>query len=158
MTQQEIITGRLKNARNWLGSVLPRITDEMLPTAPTEGMRTFAGQLVEIIEVEAQLGPVLTSGKTLSDEELAALIGDVTTLDGLKRALTEVREGTLAYLQTLSEADLAEEIIVPQFYGAYWPKPGPRGEHFRNVAEHEFYHVGQLISYCWARGDDPYKW
>ena len=79
-------------------------------------------------------------------------------MDGLKRALVEVRGGTLAHLETLGEAELAEEVTLPQWYGAYWPKPCPRGEHFRNVAEHEFYHAGQLISYLWARGDDPYVW
>ena len=158
MTQQEIIRGRLDYAREWLDSVLPRLSEEMLPWAPKEGMRTVSGQLVEIIAVEAYLVPALKEGKKLSDDEIAALVGDEGSLEGLKKALTEVRARTLAYLETLSEAELAEEVSLPQWYGAYWPKSMPRGEHFRNVAEHEFYHAGQLISYLWARGDDPYKW
>jgi uncharacterized damage-inducible protein DinB len=158
MTQGEIIRGRLKTARWWLDSVLTRLTPEMLGWAPKEGMRTISGQLVEIIEVEAQLVPVMVYGKTLSDEELAAIVGDPTSLEGLKNVLTEVRGRTLAHLDSLSEADLAEEVSLPQWYGAYWPKPGPLGEHFRNTAEHEFYHAGQLMSYLWAAGDNPFDW
>lgn len=158
MTQREIIKGRLDYVRSWLDDVLPRLTPEMLAWAPGEGVRTIAGQLAEILSVEVQLVPVLKNGRELSDDEVAALISDWNSLEGLKTALVEVRARTLAHLETLSEAELAEEVTLPQWYGAYWPKPSPRGEHFRNVAEHEFYHVGQLISYLWMRGDDPYQW
>lgn len=158
MTQKEIIKGRLDYAREWLDSVLPRLTQEMLSWAPGEGMRTVSGQLVEIISVEAFLVPALQEGRRLSDAEVTELVGDETDLDGLKRALIEERARTLAHLETLSDAELLESVALPQWYGAYWPKGLPRGEHFRNVAEHEFYHAGQLISYLWARGDDPYAW
>lgn len=130
----------------------------MLAWAPAEGMRTVSGQLVEIIEVEAQLVPVLRDGKQLSDPELEAMIGDKSSLERLKTVLTEVRDRTLAELESLSDEQLAEEVDLPQWYGAFWPKLCPLGEHFRNVAEHEFYHTGQLISYMWARGDNPYDW
>jgi uncharacterized damage-inducible protein DinB len=158
VTQREIIAGRLDYVREWLDDVLPRLTPEMLSWAPETGMRTVSGQLVEIIAVEAQLVPIMRDGKELSEDEIAAIVEDPSSLDGLKKVLTEVRGSTLAYLETLSEAELAEGVTLPQWYGAYWPKPCPRGEHFRNVAEHEFYHVGQLISYLWASGDNPYDW
>lgn len=130
----------------------------MLAWAPSAGMRTVSGQLVEILSVEAHLVPALKEGRRLSDDEVAEMIGDENSLAGLRNALTEVRTRTLGYLDTLSEAELAEAVSVPQWYGAYWENPMPVGEHFRNVAEHEFYHAGQLISYLWARGDDPYAW
>ena len=158
MTQRDIIVGRLKTSRWWLESALARVTPEMLSWAPKPGMRTVAGLLVEIIEVEAQLVPVLRTGKELSEGELGGIVGDQSNLDGLKAALASVRQGTLAYLETLDERDLAAEVSVPQWYGAYWPKLGPLGEHFRNTAEHEFYHAGQLITYLWASGDNPYDW
>jgi uncharacterized damage-inducible protein DinB len=158
VTQKEIIRGRLEYARGWLDSVLPRLDEAMLAWAPGEGMRTVSGQLVELIWAESYLVPALKEGKRLSDDEVAAIVGDENSLAGLKKALTEVRTQTLAYLETLSEDELAEPVTLPQWYGAFWANPMPRGEHFRNVAEHEFYHAGQLISYLWARGDDPYKW
>lgn len=158
MTQREIIKGRLDYARSWLNDVLPRLTPEMLMWAPGEGMRTISGQLLEIISVEAQFVPALKYGRPLTDEECLAIATEESGLEELLAALTDVRARTLEYLETLSEADLAAEVTLPQWYGAYWPKPCPRGEHFRNIAEHEFYHAGQLISYLWARGDDPYQW
>ena len=158
MNQHEIIAGRLEYSRAWLNSVLPRLTQEMLPWAPTEGMRTVAGQLVEIIWVEAQLVPALKGGKLLTDDELSAICSEGSGLDELLAALTTVRTQTLQHLNDLSEANLAANVMLPQWYGAYWPKPGPCGEHFRNIAEHEFYHVGQLMSYLWAKGDNPYEW
>ena len=158
MTEREIIRGRLDYARAWLDSALPRLTQEMLTWVPTEGMRTISGQLIEIISVEAQLVPVLKDGKELTDDELASIIEDPNSLDTLRRVLAEVRERTFEFLGSLSDDQLKAEVSVPQWYGAYWPKPCPCGEHFRNIAEHEFYHAGQLISYLWARGDDPYNW
>src|SRR5689334_9416134 len=103
MTQGEIIKGRLNTARWWLNTVLPRLTPELLPWAPTEGMRTISGQLVEIIEVEAQLVPVLRDGKQLSEDELAAIVGDQSSLEGLRQVLTGVRGRTLEHLASLSE-------------------------------------------------------
>lgn len=158
MTQRTIIRDRLNYVRGWLNDVLPRLTPEMLPWAPAPGMRTIAGQLVEIVAVEATLVPALRDGTLPADEELAAIANEEMPLDALLQALIDVRSRTLAYLDHLSENDLAAELVVPQWYGAYWKTPLPCGEHFRNVAEHEFYHAGQLITYLWARGDDPYAW
>lgn len=158
MTQHEIIRGRLKYSRAWLNSVLPRLTEEMLPWAPTEGMKSVSEQLLEIIGVEAQLVPALTTGTLLTDEEIDIIADGKTSLDGLLEALTSVRNKTLECLDSLTEDELVADVTLPQWYGAYWPKPGPVAEHFRNVAEHEFYHVAQLISYRWAQGDNPYNW
>jgi uncharacterized damage-inducible protein DinB len=156
--QSEIIVGRLNYTRGWLESVLPRLTQEMLDWAPAEGMRTISGQFIEIISVEAPLVPALKENRQISDEEFDLILPDPKSLEGLKSSLIEVRGRTLAYLNSLSEDELIEEVSLPQWYGAYWPNPFARGEHFRNIAEHEFYHAGQLISYLWMRGDDPYQW
>lgn len=157
MTQKEIIQGRLGTSRWWLNEVLPRLSPEMLAWAPAEGVRTIAGQLVEIISVEAQLVPAV-KGKLLTDEELSEIATEESSLETLLAALTEVRARTLECLEGLSEAELAAEVSLPQWYGAFWRTPLPLGEHFRNVAEHEFYHAGQLMTYLWVRGDNPYDW
>ena len=73
--------------------------------------------------------------------------------------LNDVRQGTLAFLDSLTDDELSEEIASgDQYYGTLWLPTMPRAEFFLNVAEHEFYHVGQLISYLWASGNDPYQW
>ena len=157
MTQKEIIKGRLGTSRWWLSEVLPRLSETLLAWAPAEGVRTVRGQLVEIISVEAQLVPALT-GEPLTDPALAEIDEETSSLEALVAALGVVRERTLACLDGLSEEELAAEVTVPQWYGAFWRTPMPCGEHFRNIAEHEFYHAGQLMTYLWVRGDNPYDW
>ena len=34
----------------------------------------------------------------------------------------------------------------------------PISEVLRSIATHESYHTGQLITYLWMRGDNPYEW
>ena len=77
--------------------------------APAEGMRTVAGQLVEIISVEAPLVPRLKEGRQLSDPEVDAIIGDQHNLENLRRALIDVRRDTLDYLDSLTDEQLSEE-------------------------------------------------
>lgn len=122
-------------------------------------MRTAAGQLVEIISVEVPLVPRLKEGRQPSDAEVDAVIGDQHSLENLLGRLVEVRQTTLDYLDSLSDEELSEEIPSGgAWFGTLWLPSMPRAEHFLNIAEHEFYHVGQLISYLWCRGDDPYAW
>ncbi len=120
-------------------------------------MRTIGGQLVEIIEIEIPLVLRLRDGRHPSEDEIAATVGDPHRLESLKRSLIDVRKGTLEYLDSLSDEGMSQEIALDQYYGTLYLPTMPRAEHFLNVTEHEFYHVGQLISYLWARGDDPYK-
>ncbi len=95
----------------------------------------------------------------MTDSEVDAIIGDENDLEHLRRVLVDVRRGTLEYLDSLTDKQLSEEIPSGEaWFGTMWLPVMPRGEHFRNIAEHEFYHAGQLISYHWCHGDDPYKW
>ena len=159
MKQRDLIKARLAHVRSWLDHVLERVTPDLMNWAPAEGMRTVAGQLEEIISVELPLVPHLKEGRQLSDAEYIAIVGDQTNLENLRRVLIDVRRRTLEYLDALSDEELAEEVPSgEQWFGTMWLPTMPRAEHFLNIAEHEFYHVGQLISYLWARGDDPYKW
>jgi hypothetical protein len=159
LSRRALVKARLINVRQWLDSVLPRLTPEILDWAPAEGMRTISGQLVEIISVELSLVPRLKEGRQPSDPEIDAIIGDQSSLENLLQTLVEVRKGTLEYLESLTDDELAEEVPSGEaWFGTLWLPEMPRAEHFLNIAEHEFYHVGQLISYLWCRGDDPYKW
>ena len=118
-------------------------------------MRTIAGQLVEIISVEAPLVPYLKTGYLLTEAEVDGIVGNSHNLNHLLHALTEVRQSTLDYLNSLSDPELSE--IVPSgdpWFGTLWLPAMPRAEHFLNIAEHEYYHVGQLISYLWCKGEE----
>jgi uncharacterized damage-inducible protein DinB len=159
VTQRDIVKARLQNARDWFNSAAKRLTPEMADWAPAPGMRTVAGQLAEVLSVEIPLVPRLKEGRELTDDEWDAIIGDQHDLANLKSKLIEVRQNTLAYLDSLSDEELAEQIPSGEaWFGTLWLPVMPRAEHFLNIAEHEYYHAGQLISYLWAHGDDPYKW
>jgi uncharacterized damage-inducible protein DinB len=154
-----LLKSRLALVRRDLDQIVGRLTPELLDWAPTPGMRTVSGQIVEIVGTEIQLVSLLEDGQWISDPEACEIIGDCDNLGNLRRALTEFRTQTLAYLDSLSEADLAEEVSFGGGWLASLTLPTvPRAEIFVNIADHEWYHVGQLTSYLWARGDDPYQW
>ena len=122
-------------------------------------MRTIAGQYLEIISVEYALVPRLKDGRDISDQEFDTFVGNQHSLANLQAKLGKVRQISLQYLDLLSEEELVEEVPSGNaWFGTLWLPKMPRAEHFLNIAEHEFYHTGQLISYLWAYGEDPYKW
>ncbi|MGI8924177.1 MAG: DinB family protein [Fimbriimonadales bacterium] len=142
-----------------LYEVLGRLKDEDLPWAPSRGMRTIAGQLAEIAGTERQLMAWLLDQKQISFE-VANEFGDRgLSLAGMKEALDEVRASTLVFMDSLAEEDLETPVPMPEgwFESLGQPEIQP-SEVFRSLAQHEWYHVGQLVSYLWSRGDDPYKW
>lgn len=158
-TRATLIKGRLAYIRRQLDTVLDKLTPDLLEWAPAAGMRTVSGQLVEIIGVELPLVAQLRDGKQISDADTDAIIGDAGSLDNLRIVLNSVHRETLDYLDSLSDGDLAEEVSYGGiWFGSFWQPQMPRAELFLNVAGNEYYHVGQLISYLWARGNDPYQW
>jgi len=156
-SRHTLIKARLATVRRDLEESLGRLTADMMGWAPEERMRTVAGQLVEIVSTEMQLMTLLREDRWITDAEARTIIGDCDDLLNLRRAVDGVRKETLAYLSLLSEAELAEEV---EFGGGWFGSLGlstiPRAEVFVNVADHEWYHVGQLTSYRWARGINPY--
>ena len=158
-SRRDLIWGRLESVRNELNDVVARLTPEILEWAPTEGMRTVVGQLIEILEIEIPLVTFLKEGRMMSEGEYMAVMGKPETFEGLKEKLTEVRHLTLQYLGSLPESELLDEVDCKDiWFGSFWQPTLPRAEVFLNVASHELYHVGQLVSYMWARGDNPYEW
>jgi uncharacterized damage-inducible protein DinB len=158
-TRHQLVEARLKTARSDMGQILPRITPDMLGWAPAPGMRTIAGQLVEVAATELQLITQLRDGRWISDPEAAQIIGDCSDLDTLRQALGAFREQTLAFLHSLTPEQLEEEVEFDAgWFGSLGLPTIPRAEVFINVADHEWYHWGQLTTYLWTRGDDPYKW
>lgn len=152
-----LIKARLKTVRRDLDEAVSRTANEMLPWAPTPGMRTISGQFVEIISTEMQLVALLRDDKDISDEEARTIIGDCDDLQNLKDSLVRVRKDTLDYLDSLTESELSQEV---EFGGGWFGSMGlptiPRAEIFVSIADHEWYHVGQLTSYLWSRGINPY--
>jgi hypothetical protein len=148
LTPKDLIIARLSNVRRWLDTVLRRLKPDLLEWSPVPGMRTIAGQLVEIIAVEASLVPYLKTGYHLTEAEVDAIVGDIQKLDNLLHVLTEVWQGTLNYINSVTNEELVQIVSSGNaWFGTLWFPAMPRSEHFLNIAEHEYYHVGQLISY-----------
>jgi len=159
MTRRALIKARFLKTREGLDEILARLTPELMEWAPADGMRTVAGQLAEIASVEVPLVPLLKHGRHLSESEVDAAMGDPHSFENLKRVLIDIRHQTHDYLDSLSEAELSHEVSCGRaWFGTLWMATLPRAEVFLNVTEHELYHVGQLTSYLWYRGDNPYNW
>lgn len=153
----ELLTMRLAIVREDLEEVLTRLNEEMMSWAPREGMRTIGGQLVEIAGTELQIVIWMREERQASYEEVTNF-GE-QSLAGMKEILQSVRGETLSYMNSLSEDGLTDPAPFPErWFESLRLSHAPRAEAFRSIAAHEWYHTGQLVSYLWARGDDPYQW
>ena len=158
-SRHTLLKARFALVRRDLDPLLDRISTDMLGRAPVEGMRTISGQIVEMISTEMQIIARLKEGKEISDAEAQEIIGDCGDVENLRRALVAFRGQTFDYLGSLSEAELVEEVPFDGGWFASLMLPTvPRAEIFLNIADHEWYHVGQLTSYLWALGHNPYEW
>ncbi|MFI5385459.1 MAG: DinB family protein [Fimbriimonadales bacterium] len=137
---RDFVMSRLASVREDLDEVLSKLDQEMMEWAPGEGMRTVAGQLFEIAAMEVQMLARVKEGRRLTDEDAKQRFGDCDSLENLKKVIVAVRGRTLDYLDSLGPDEFDKHMAIE------W------------IAMHEYYHVGQLISYLWARGDNPYRW
>lgn len=152
------LKARLALVRKDLDEALGRLDGIEMSWAPLEGMRTVGGQLLEIAATEHQILVLMKQGIKTNYQDIHSAL-EKQTLGEYKELLGKTREETLAYLDSLSVEDLQTEIPMPLEYSeSLGLDEVPRSEVFRSIAQHEWYHVGQLVSYLWARGDDPYEW
>ncbi len=138
--------------RKSLDEVLDELTDEMLPWAPAEGLRTVGGQLFEIAAKEVELLRYARAFGQEEWEEVESFGERDSSVEGWKAILTEIRQGTLDYIAQASENDLN----VPVAFGeSWWEGLGlssvPMHEILRNIAAHEWYHTAQLVTYIGLR-------
>lgn len=157
-TQRDLVLARLSHTRDALDEVLAHVAPDQMTWAPKEGMRTVAGQLVEIAATELQILARLTEGRNVSDDDVRAQIGAYEDFETLKAFLVEVRNQTLAYLASISDDQLAEPVAIQGWHESIGLPKTPRAEIFISVCQHEGYHTGQLVTYLWAKGDNPYAW
>ena len=159
MKTADLIRANLASVRQDLAETFPHLTDDMLAWAPAEGMRTFHGQFVEILATEQSMLDRIQGLPRKPFEEYDAPFWAVTSVQGLVAETEAVRSKTLALLDGLSETALNAPVDISAGFAAYLDlNPIPASELFRFIARHESYHAGQIVSYLWARGDDPYKW
>ncbi|HWD39636.1 MAG TPA: DinB family protein [Fimbriimonas sp.] len=158
-SSKERILARLRFIRRDLDEVLTRLSDDMLKWAPGEGVRPIDDQLLEIAMNEVMAIALLRDGKHLSHAEAEATLVHSSTVETFKKMLADVRQSTRDYIESLSEERLAEAVVADNpWYASFGLREVPRYDALTSIALHEHYHVGQLITSLWVKGDDPYAW
>lgn len=157
--QKGLLIASLSSTRTELAEVFPHLSDEILDWAPARGIRTVQGQLVEIIGTEVSIVERLMGGSRRPYEEIEAELSGIRTVSGLVEKLEDVRQTTLAFLASSNEDKLNSEADVSDDSKKYMElSVVPVGEMIRYIVRHEAYHTGQLVSYLWTRGNNPYSW
>jgi uncharacterized damage-inducible protein DinB len=159
MDPRTLIRANLSSVRKELSEVFPHLTDDLLDWAPTDAMRTIQGQLVEIMATEQNAYERLSGLPRRPYEEVEAPFWEIKSVSGLIEKLTEIRNQTLRLLDSIDDGALNAPAETSTDF-ADWLElhPVPVSEVFRFLARHESYHCGQLVSYLWARGNNPYDW
>jgi uncharacterized damage-inducible protein DinB len=139
---RDALNANLACARQDLDGVLARLGDADLLWSPREGMPTIA--------IQTGVWP---------DEGPDAFAVQSATLEEIKAAMAALRVETYRYIDSLHDTELEQPIPNPnRWREALRMTDCPLSEVLRNIAAHEWYHTGQLITYLWLRGDNPDDW
>jgi len=158
MASREFVKARLAMTRHDLNQVLAHLTDADLRWVPGEGMKTVGDLLLEVANKDREIVGWLRKSEW-PDDEPDPFSGETSTLEEMKAGLQSTRADTLAYLESIDDAQLEELLSLPEpWWEALRLLECPRSEMLRNASAHEWYHTGQLIVYLWMRGDNPYEW
>lgn len=148
----------LKDIRKELLGELRGIQPEEFDWAPKEGMKSFKALVVEIATMEELCAGLAATGDTPEWEAVdEGFRRRATSPEQGIAVLEEVRSKTNRYLGSTSEEKLETAVPVPAEWQQYLGEQIEPEELIRWIAKHEYYHLGQIISYRWIQGHDPYK-
>jgi uncharacterized damage-inducible protein DinB len=151
----------LASVRAELDEAVGRLKQPFYDWAPEVGMRTIHGQLVEIASTEEAMIRRIKGNPAKSFSEVEDPMFAIGDLKAMIQVLANVRTETLKLLDSMSEEDLNLPVSVTEGFAQYMamdPKSVTVEDMFHMIVRHESYHCGQLVSYLWAHGDDPYQW
>jgi len=149
----------LASTREELLGEVRRIKPEDYDWAPADGMKSFHEMIGEMITMELLSVSLLAKGVEISwsatSEQVEKEAADVASAIAV---LERTRAETLAYLDTCTEDTLETPIHLPESWHGYFDTPDVEPEEIvRWIVRHEYYHMGQIITYLWMKGDNPYK-
>jgi len=149
----------LNTIRKELEEEAGRITPEELDWAPAEGMKTLRELLAEIGTMEALTVSWLADRKQADWQETwNGILCPGEGREAVMARLAQIRQRTLAYLEAATEELLETPEPLPPSWVQYFPSPELEPEELvRWIGKHEYYHLGQIITCRWIRGDNPYK-
>jgi len=154
---------RLKIELDFIRSQLIEATEALttadLDWAPAPDMKSFRKILIEIGVAEIISLRLMCDG-TLTDWDIAW--GDIekagVDAPSLMATLADIRSETIEYLASVGDDALSERITIPEQWAFAFGGTAEveREELIREIAQHEYYHVGQIVTYRWAQGHNPY--
>ena|ERR1051325_9925044 len=147
----------LAEVRKELAEEVAKLKPEEFDNSPNPAleMKTCKGLLQEIGTMEKLSMGWLIEQKMASWESAVAWSGD--SAESTMRDLEAIRADTIAYLNGCTEDKLETPVPLPEEWYQYFPDTVIEPEELvRWVVQHEYYHLGQLITYRWIWGDNPY--
>ena len=147
----------LTEIRNQLTETIKDLTPDEMNWAPNPatGMRPIKDLLQEIGTMEAVTLRMASSGEYLDWGAVTQSL-DKSTVTELLAAMAEIRKTTVAYLETVTEEQLETPMPLNTEWQGYFGVAAIEPEELlRWIVRHEYYHLGQLISYQWQRGQNP---
>lgn len=146
----------LKQIRADLRKELAPVQDIDLDWAPKEGMKSYRALLKEIGAIQVETSIFVREGRVPPWEEAESYVtGD--TVAQIVASLDHLLDELVEFLSGQTDADFDRFLDVKDwewFFGTSQIEPD---EMVRWVARHEYYHLGQIVTYNWMRGLDPYK-
>jgi uncharacterized damage-inducible protein DinB len=153
----ERLIKELNETRNELANETKGLQPEDLSWAPKPDMKTYGALLQEIGAMEQLCIRWLTQRAMLDWHEVEKSLAAATDPAALLRSLEEIRAETLKYLRDSSEETLETPIEVAEDWHKYMGPELEPEEFVRWISRHEYYHLGQIISYRWIQGNNPFK-
>lgn len=133
----DVLKERWAGVRRGLHEILDQLEDGDLRFTPFPGSRDV-GALLRHIAHEEQIEVAWGLRRALPELPPAPSDAEYATLAGIRVLLAGVHEGTAAYLETLTQADLDAETETA------WGKAVRRGDLLWHPLEHETHHRGEL--------------
>lgn len=145
----------LEDVRKELLEVVNKLKPEEFDWRPRPDMKSPKALLQEIGTMEKISMTVVAGGPKLEWEKAVSWSGD--DAKAILKDLEKIRKETVRYLKTADEK-LLKPLQLPKAWQQYFGGPTVAPEELvRWVARHEYYHLGQLVTYRWLLGYNPYK-
>jgi uncharacterized damage-inducible protein DinB len=146
----------LEDIRQELVDIVRKLKPEEFDWHPRPDMKSPKDLLQEIGTME-RVCMTVAAGRPKPDWEKAVTWSGNDAGTTLKD-LEKIRAETVSFLKPATDEQLVRSIPVPESWRQYFKEPTVEPEELvRWVARHEYYHLGQLITYRWLLGYNPYK-
>jgi len=128
-----------------------------LEWSPAGEMKTYRAILKEIGAMEVESAIFLQTGRVPEWSEAESKVSE-GPLPALRESLTEIRRETLSLLDGADDRWLETPVDIPTEWVKFMGDSNiERQEFFRWIVRHEYYHLGQIVTYRWIQGVDPYS-